>query len=310
MATGYIQALAQNEALHSEQQQLLRSQQQEHMKSEAMLRQLRAQEQTDLAAHQMELVRAAAEEKEMAFTLEGITALSGIMANISNTSALIAGFTSVVLVEFNTENQDNFGWMKYVLWIFLTITILVLLNGIFFATVCLSDGVDLAYHGPNGAKDVHKAFRGMLKLRPEVSSSFLSGFMLFTLCLLLVVWIKLDVESASNPVSGDGNSSSGKFTWYDTGTGIACTVVWLFALGRIAIIYTRTRALFEFTAVQDFARKEGENGLDLGPMLASRLSKPMGSNEPVRGFIEPGGSIEPKGSISSVASTKSISRTY
>ena len=199
MATEWGQELAEEQYALGSNQVEIKSDQAQNMKTEAQFRRLKALKDGELARKQQRLLEEQLNEKELNILLQGIAGCSSILSNISWTSALIMGFSATILVELNVTGEHNqFGWLTYVLWLFCFLTILVLLHPVFISTVCLSDGIYLAYQGRNGRDDVHRALAGMLSMRVIISRTFLAGFLCFALITLIVLWSKLDNESPMN----------------------------------------------------------------------------------------------------------------
>jgi len=233
-----MQQLAVGEHAVALEQQNLEEEKAKHSSVEAEAEYVRAQKQEDNAFVERRLKKQRLREKEMNLALQGVTAATSILGNVSTTSALMLGFCGEVLTQVNTSHIDMKA-VKYGMWFVSILTMSLLIQSIFVSTICVSNGISLTYYGNNGFYSVKRALRGMMQVREQVNSNFMAGFVGYSAVGLFVIWIKLDQDSPESLVISD--------VW----VGIGCTTVWVFALARMWKAQDETRKLFQFLPKMD-----------------------------------------------------------
>ena len=213
MATNFMRKIAKEEHSLAIAQQELQQEKARHSTIEAEAEFVRANKEEENAKHEKVRIERQLREKELSLALQGVSAASTILANISTTSALMLGFAGEVLVQLNTSHIDLL-FLKYLLWMVAICTISMLMHAIFLSTLCVTDGIALTYYGNNGLYSVQRALRGMIITRGKVHTNFIFGFVGFSIVTVLVVWVKLDQDAPESIVIND--------VW----VGICCTLIW------------------------------------------------------------------------------------
>mmetsp|Transcript_12507 Transcript_12507/g.14590 ORF Transcript_12507/g.14590 Transcript_12507/m.14590 type:complete len:328 (-) Transcript_12507:949-1932(-) len=233
MATQFMQQLAEGEHVVAVEQQNLEEEKAKHSSVEAEAEYIRAQKQAENIRQERKLKQQQLKEKELNLALQGVTAATSILANVSTTSALMLGFCGEVLTQMNTSHIDLKN-LKYGMWFVAILTMSLLVQSVFMSTICVSKGISLTYYGNNGLYSVKRALRGMMRVRENVDNNFMAGFVGYSLVGLCVIWIKLDQDAPDNLVMQD--------VW----VGFGCTLVWVIALFRMLRAQEETRKLFKF----------------------------------------------------------------
>lgn len=249
MATRFMKGQAQKQTHFALQQQQVESVKSQQQKREAEMEYERAVKEQEQTATQRRLIQHLLAEKAINAQLQGLNAVGNILNNVSATSAIMLGFCGQLITQMDTKHIDLVN-VKYLLWMLAITTMALMLHSIFVSTITYSNGVNLAYEGKRGLEDVKRALRGMLDMRSDVCFNFLLGFICFSACVVIVIWIKLDQDAPHGLVLKD--------EW----VGVVCTIIWIVALVRMAQAYRRMTNAFVVLGVEGYGSGDGLSDID------------------------------------------------
>lgn len=136
-------------------------------------------------------------ENKLEILLHGFESIAAIYRTIIATSALVMGTTGTL---FRNQAVDQAGDVfRYVFWSAGLIVILMMLHCVYVASIAIIYATELAYQGTGGIEDIHRAFKGLMRRKDPLFSTFLAGALMFICLVAVTLWVKLDVDSGDGP---------------------------------------------------------------------------------------------------------------